>query len=117
MRVFLTPRGSRKKHLAASEVPEYFPRRVVARSSRDASARMGARAAQVKAAHRRTVIGVAEHRARREQLIEGERAVEDVPADEAEIALEIERREDFSREDARLEIRRVAVHRFDDGVG
>src|SRR6266581_1306130 len=65
----LTAPGERK-HLEASEVPEYLPRRV-----------------------------------------------EDVPAGQAEVALEVERREYLAREDARLEIRRVAVHRFDDGVG
>src|SRR5213592_3784077 len=72
--------------------------------------------AKVQPAYRRAVVGVTEHGPRRKKLVERERAVEDVPADHAEVALEVERREDFSREDARLEIRCVAVDGFDDGV-
>src|SRR5260221_2160033 len=78
---------------------------------------MRARAAEVETFYRRAVVGIAEHRPGREQLVERERAVKDVPADEAELALEVERRKYLAREDARLEIRRVTVHRFDDGVG
>src|SRR5882762_2009202 len=102
--------------LAAPEVPEYLPRRVVARCSGDAAAGVRARGAEVETFHRRAVVGVAEHGPRREELVERQRAVEDVPADHAEVALVVERREDFSREDARLEVRCVAVDGFDDGV-
>src|SRR5437773_12480890 len=73
--------------------------------------------AKVQPAYRRAVVGVTEHGPRRKKLVERERAVEDVPADHAEVPLEVEWREYLAREDARLEIRRVAVHRFDDGVG
>jgi hypothetical protein len=43
---------------------------------------------------------VAEHRPRREQLVERERAMEDVAADEPEFALEIERAERAPAENA-----------------
>src|SRR6266581_4283733 len=59
-----------RKHLEASEVPEYLPRRVVSRCSGDAAAGVRARSAEIQAAHGRTVVGVAEHRARREELVE-----------------------------------------------
>src|SRR3989442_9121326 len=72
--------------------------------------------AQVQPAHRRAVVGVAEHRPRRKELVEGRRAWKYFPADEAEVALEIERRQDPAGEDALLEIRGVAVDRFDDHV-
>src|SRR5258708_32891893 len=78
---------------------------------------MRARTAEIKSAHGRAVIGVAEHRSCRKQLAERERTVEDVSADQTEVAFEIERGEDFPGDDALLEIRRVAVHRFDDGIG
>src|SRR6267154_5874338 len=103
--------------LAAPEVPEYFPRRVVSWCSGDAAAGVRARGAEVEAFHGRAVVGVAENRAGGKELVERQRSVKDVTPDHAEIALEIERREDLAREDARLEVRGVAVHRFDDGVG
>src|SRR5882762_1973067 len=78
--------------LAAPEVPEYFPRRVVARYSGDASARMRAGTAEIESAHGRAVVGVAEHRPRREELVERERTVEDVSADHAEVAFQVEGR-------------------------
>ena len=59
-------------------------------------------------AERTAVVAVAEHRARGEQLIETQRAVDDVPADEAEGALEVERTHDLPTEHGRLEVRRVA---------
>src|SRR5712691_7839692 len=116
MSCFLTPRGpsQNNKHLAAPKVPEDLARRVVPRSSGDASARMRAGTAEIEPAHGRTVIGIAEHRSCRKQLVERERTVEDVSADQTEVAFEIERGEDFPGDDALLEIRRVAVHRFDD---
>jgi len=52
---------------------------------------MRAGAAHVKPLQRSAVIAVAEHRARREQLIEAQGAVGDVAADQPEGALQIER--------------------------
>ena len=66
---------------------------------------------------RSAVIAVPEHRPRREQLIEAQRAVEDVAADEAEGALEIERAHDLPAEHRGLEIRRMAVDQIDHEVG
>src|SRR6516225_9892680 len=87
------------------------------RSPRNAAAGVRARGAEVEPAHGRAVVRVAEQGPRGEELVERQRAVEDVSADHAEFALEVERREDLSREDALLEIRRVAVHGLDYGVG
>src|SRR5258706_1005927 len=109
------PPGTRS--LGAPETPEYPPGRVGARRAGDAAAGMRARATEIKPAYRRAVVGVAEHRPRREELVERERAVEDVPADQAEVALEVERREDFAGEYASLEVRRVTVHRVHHRVG
>src|SRR6266487_936950 len=100
-----------RKHLAASEVPEDLPRRVVARRSRDAAPGVGTRAAQVQPTHRRTVVGITEHGPGREELVERERSVEDVSSDQAELAFEVKRREYLAREDARLESRRVPLDR------
>src|SRR5258707_6786321 len=103
--------------LARPEFPEYFPRRVVSWCSGDAAAGVRARGAEVEAFHGRAVVGVAENRAGGKELVERQRSVKDVAPDHAEIALEIERREDLAREDARLEVRAAAVHRFGDGGG
>src|SRR5712691_10658020 len=78
---------------------------------------MRAGTAEIKSTHGRAVIGIAEHRPRREQLVERERAVKDVPASQPELALEIERGEGRAGEDALPDIRRVAVDRRDDRVG
>src|SRR5712691_12494195 len=78
---------------------------------------MRAGTAEIKAAHGRAVIRVAEHRSCRKQLVERQRPVKDVAADEAEIAFEVEGGQDFAREDALPEIRSVAVDRRDDRVG
>src|SRR5713226_2542698 len=77
---------------------------------------MRARAAQVQSAHGRAVIGKAQHRPRREKLVQSERAVKDVTAGQAELALEVERRQDPAGEDALLEIRGAAVDRLDDDI-
>src|SRR3954466_11312903 len=66
-------------------------RGVVAGGAGDAAAGMGAGAAMVKSLQRPAIIRVAEHRPRREQLVQRQGAVEDVAADEAEIALQINR--------------------------
>ena len=65
-------------------------------------------AAHVEAGQRAAIVAVAEHRARGEQLIERQRAVKDVAADQAEGAFEIERAQDLPAEHRGLEVRRVA---------
>src|SRR5581483_1645054 len=68
--------------------------RIVAGRAGDAAARMGAGTAMIEPLQRTTIIGVAQHRARGEQLIQRQRAVEDVAAEKAELALQVERGED-----------------------
>src|SRR5208282_2090309 len=79
------------KFAAAAQVRQDHLRRVMAGRAGHAAARMGARAAVIEPGHGTAIVGVSEHRARREQLIERQRAVENVAAEKAELALEIER--------------------------
>ena len=58
---------------------------------------MRAGAAQIEARQRHAIIGMAQHRPVREQLVEPHLAVEDVAADQPEAALQIERRQAPSR--------------------
>src|SRR6266851_2600843 len=62
------------------------------------------------------IVGITQHRSGRKQLVERERAMKDVPADEAELAFQVERREDLAGEDALLEIRGAAVDRLNDDI-
>src|ERR1700733_10146585 len=63
----------------AAEVGKDFPRRVVSGRAGHAAARMGAGATHVQSLQRPAVVAVAEHGARREQLVEAQLAVEDIP--------------------------------------
>src|SRR5258708_2078552 len=95
----------------SARVAQYLARRIVPGNPGHAAAGMGAGAAHVQALERPAIVAVPEHGPGREQLIEGERAVEDVPADQAKLALQIKRRERSPRDDAGTEIRCVAAHR------
>src|SRR4051794_2577037 len=92
-------------------------RRVVAGGTSDAAAGMRAAAAMVKALEWAAIIGVAQHRARREQLVQAQRAVEDVAAEQAKLALKIEGREGLPPEHALREARRVGIDGCDHEVG
>src|SRR5262249_20576824 len=92
---------------AVAEGTEDLARGVVSGSPGYAATRMRAGAAHVQALQRPAVVAVAEHRARGEQLIEAEGAVEDVAAGQAEGALEVERTHDLTSEHGGLEIRGV----------
>src|SRR5579872_3504251 len=61
------------------------PRGIVAGCAGDAAAGMGAGPAVIEALQGTAIIGVAEHRAGREYLVERQRAVEDVAAQEPEL--------------------------------
>src|SRR5262249_56115799 len=77
---------------------------------------MRARAAVIELRQWAAVVRMAEHRAGGEELIERERAVEDVAVGEAELALEVERRKALDREHARAEAGCVALDRVDHQV-
>src|ERR1700760_1112253 len=66
------------------------PRGIVAGCAGDAAAGMAARAAMIETSYRRAVIGMAEHRPGREQLVQAQRAVEDVAPEQAELPLQVE---------------------------
>src|SRR4051794_33276853 len=90
--------------------------RVMTWRSRDSTAGVGARAAQIEALQRHAIVGRADHRSGAEQLVEPHLAVEDVAADEAKTPLEIERRVDLAADDRLGEARRMAFDRRDDRV-
>src|SRR5215218_11497223 len=90
---------------------------IVPRRAGDAAAGMVAGAAMVETEEGAAVVGVAEHRAGGEELVERERAVEDVAAGEPEDTLEVERRERLAGDDAVLEAGSVALDGGDHEVG
>src|SRR4051794_16393413 len=77
---------------------------------------MGAGAAQVESLDRAAVVRMAEQRPGRPQLVERKRAVEDVAADEAEVALQVGGREGAVAEDAGAKARRVRFNDIEDAV-
>src|SRR5215210_493036 len=98
-------------------VIEHRARRIVAGRAGDAAARMRARTAQIEAFERHAVIGVADHRPSAEQLVEAHLPMENVATDEAEAALEIERRVDLAADYRLGEPRRVCIHGGNDRIG
>src|SRR5512146_3324809 len=89
--IVTTSRGPSLGRSATSAPPprvaQDLARGVVAGHAGDAAAGMRAGAAHVESANGRTVVAVAEHRTGAEQLIERERAVEDIATRQAEVAL------------------------------
>ena len=75
-------------------VAQDLARGVAPRIAGDAAARMGSGAAHIEALDRRAVAGVAQKRARGPELIQRHVAVHDVPAGQAECALQVQGRED-----------------------
>ena len=73
--------------------------------------------AQIEPGNRHAVVGMAQHGAGAEQLIEGHLPVEDVAVDEAEAALQVERGEHLAGNHARLEIGRMGGDGVDHEVG
>ena len=90
---------------------------IASRHPGHAAARMCARPAQVEARHRHAVVGIAQHRAGAEQLVEAQLAVEDVAVQQAEAPLQVERREHLPAQHAGLEVGGVRRHRVDHHVG
>src|ERR1700688_5217469 len=81
-------------------IPKDHAGGVVAGGAGDAAAGMRAAAAVVEALQGPPIVGVAEHRPRREQLVQRQRAVEDIAAEQAELPLEVERRQDLPADHA-----------------
>src|SRR6056297_249304 len=102
---------------ATESVTQDLARCVPPRQPGDAATRVGAGTAQVQAGHGATIVGLAEQRTRAEQLVEAQRAMKDVAAQQAVLALEIQRREEAASENAGGEVRRMTVHRGDRQVG
>src|SRR5437868_5154169 len=100
-----------------ASVTQHRARGIVSGCAGHAAARMRARSAQVQPLQRHSIIGGADHRARAEQLIEPHLAMENVAADEAEAAFEIERRMDLATDDRLSEARCMVIDGRDDRVG
>src|SRR6266480_4534825 len=118
--------GARNDEVAASKdhspkqrpvIRQNHARGVVAGGAGDAAAGMGAAAAMVEPLQRPPIIGVAAHWPRREQLIERQRAVKNIAAEQPELALQIERREDLPAHDACRKTRRITIYRRDHEIG
>src|SRR3546814_4669207 len=82
----------------------------------DAAAGMRPRAAHIKPLHRPAITAVAEHGARRPQLVEAHIAVHDVAAGKPELAFEPLGRQPRLRDDAGAKTRRVLLDRVDDAI-
>src|SRR5580704_10872333 len=92
-------------HPAAAEIRDDLACRVMARGPGDAATGVRPGAAHVESAKRPAIVAIAEHGARREQLIEAQYPMHDVAVHQAEGALEVERTHDLAPEHARLEVR------------
>jgi hypothetical protein len=75
---------SRPGDAFALEVTQDLPSGIVARRTGDAASRMASRTAQIETRDRTSIIRVAQHRTRREDLPQIECSVENIAADEAE---------------------------------
>src|SRR4029077_20143873 len=98
-------------------IAQDYPRRVVAGRAGDAAAGMGAAAAMVKPLHGAAIVGVAEHRAGREELIECQRAMKDVAAEQSELPLQVERGENLPPQHACRKAGGVSVDGCDHEIG
>src|SRR5262249_40602469 len=100
-----------------AQVRQDRARRIVAGGAGDSAAGMRASAAMVEARHGAAVVGMSQQWASPEQLVERERAMKDVAADQPEGLLQVERAQRLAADDARLEARSVAVDRVNHQVG
>src|SRR5206468_11330734 len=103
--------------LPEAPVGEHRARGIMPRRSGYPAAGMRARTAKIEALQRHSVIGRADHRPGAAQLVEAHLAVEDVAADQAEAALEVERGVDLPPEHRLGKAWRVRIHGGDDRVG
>src|SRR3990167_6720102 len=81
------------RRLQLRKIFEDLARGVVAGPAGDAAARMRRRSAHEKGLDRTSVVGVAEHRAGAEQLIDPQLPVKNVAADKRELSFKVERRQ------------------------
>src|SRR5437660_6086869 len=100
--------------LPEAPISEYGMRSIMPRRAGDPASRMRSRTAQIETFQRHPVGRRPNHRPSAEQLVEAHLAVENVTADEAEAALEVERRMDLPAEHRGGKARRVRVDGGDD---
>src|SRR5215510_1079156 len=75
------------------------------------------RAAVIEPSHGAAVVGMTQHRPRREQLVQRQRAVKDVAAEQAELPLEIERGQHLPTDDTSCKTRREPIDGCDHEIG
>src|SRR3982074_115661 len=80
-------------------IPQDYARGVVAGGAGDAAAGMRAGAAMVEALQGAPIVGMAEDRARREQLVQRQRTMKNIAAEQPELAFQIERRQNLPPHD------------------
>src|SRR6201999_289448 len=102
------------------EIADDFARCVMSGGAGYTAAGMCAGAAHVQPVQRAAVVAITQHGSRGEHLVERERTVKDIPADESERALQIQRALDLAPEDCGLEVGSVLVdgvdHQVRDGL-
>src|SRR6185312_1164901 len=103
--------------LASLKGSRRFPCGIVPRDARDAAAGMRPGTAEIESFERHAVVPVSERGPGAEKLVQRELPVEDIAADEAELALEVERGKDPPAEDRGAEVRREPGHMVDHGIG
>lgn len=103
--------------MAPLEVTNDLAGGIMAGNAGDAAARMGAGATKIKPCDGHTVIGMAQHRTGREQLVETELTVKDVAVRKSEAPFQIQRRKNLARENRAAEVRCVSGNRVDYEVG
>src|ERR1700722_9431602 len=91
----------------APKIGDDFTRGIMARRTGHAPAGMRAGSAHIESLQGSAIVAVSHHRPRREHLVQAERTMKDIAADQAEGPLEIERAHDLPSQHRGLEIRRM----------
>jgi hypothetical protein len=98
-------------------VAQDHARGVVAGGAGDAAAGMRAATAMIQTFQRPTIIGMAEHRPGREELVEGKGALNNFATEQGVLALKVERRQHPLPDHACRDTRRLSVHGRDHEIG
>src|SRR5262249_24973502 len=100
----------------APQIPLDLAARVGARCAGDAAAWMGPCAAEVEPRDRAPVLRAAQEGTKREQLVERRLAVEQMPAGQAVVRLQVDRRENLLAYDEPGQVGRVGGQGLDDAL-
>src|ERR1041384_1732744 len=95
---------------------EHLERRIPPRRAHDPAAGMRRRPAHVKVLDRRAILRPTRRRTQKEELLERQLALEDVPLRQTKLTLEIQRRQHLTIANQALEVWRVLGNRVDHRV-